>query len=307
MFTSDSITLLNLEFNSSCNLRCKWCSLDHHKPRSIMSRDTLRHVMESLTVRPLANLKRIDLHNGGEVLLHPDLPGMLSVIRKYKDAIPGRPVVGMLTNAVALTEQLSWRIVGSRALDQIRFSLDGGSPEAYEDIRRGARWEKVLHNILRFLAVNKSSERPVSTEAICIVPPDVDATAFLSPVFASLFEKFDKVSLRPPHNWDGSADLDVDDRSYRSIAATRRSEVCFLLQHNLVVLPDGSVTVCCNDLNGRGVFASILGRDFISVAQDPERLRMIEMHRMGLRHEVDLCRNCTGFYSHPERTERPSP
>lgn len=272
-----------------------------------MSRDTLTHIMESLTARPLQNLKRIDLHNGGEVLLHPDIPGMLSVIRKYKDAIPGRPVVGMLTNAVALTEELSRQIVRSRALDQIRFSLDGGSPEAYEDIRRGARWEKVLHNILRFLAVNKSSERPVSTEAICIVPPDVDPTAFLSPVFASLFEKFDKVSLRHPHNWDGSADLGVDDRSYRSIAATRRSEVCFLLRHNLVVLPDGSVTVCCNDLNGRGVFASILGRDFVSVAQEPARLRMIEMHRAGLRHEVELCRHCTGFYSHPERSGRPSP
>ncbi len=159
-------------------------------------------------------------------------------------------------------------------------SASSRQPEAYASSAEDALGKSAQHP--GFLAVNKSS-KAFSTEAICIVPPDVDATAFLSPVFANLFEKFDKVSLRHPHNWDGSADLDVDDRSYRSIAARRPSEVCFLLQHNLVVLPDGSVTVCCNDLNGRGVFASILGRDFVSVAQDPARLRMIEMHRTGLR------------------------
>ena len=28
---------LNLEFASICNLRCKWCSLDHDKPKQFMS------------------------------------------------------------------------------------------------------------------------------------------------------------------------------------------------------------------------------------------------------------------------------
>ncbi len=84
MLYADSITLLNLEFNSSCNLRCQWCSLDHTKERKVMSRAVLEKVMQELSSGVFRNLRRIDLHNGGETLLHPDLPGMLSVIRRYR-------------------------------------------------------------------------------------------------------------------------------------------------------------------------------------------------------------------------------
>lgn len=299
----DDITLLNIEFNSSCNLRCAWCALDHAKPRKVMSRETLERVMSSLAAAPLPNLRRIDLHNGGEALLHPDLPGLLSVVRRHRPGLPKGARVALLSNAVLLTEKVSRQILRSQALDQIRFSLDGGTPAAYEAIRRGARWEQVLRNVLRFLAMNRNAPRPVRTEAICILPPDAapsgDPAASLSPVFGELFAAFDKVSLRHPHNWDGSADLGVDDKSYRAIAATRPREVCFLLRNNLVVLPDGAVTVCCNDLNARGVFGSILDTDFPALAADPVRLGMIALHAKGLKRDVPLCANCSGFFSPP--------
>ena len=37
---------LNLEFASICNLRCKWCSLDHDKPKQFMSRELLAKVLD---------------------------------------------------------------------------------------------------------------------------------------------------------------------------------------------------------------------------------------------------------------------
>ncbi|GKT29402.1 hypothetical protein ADUPG1_001175, partial [Aduncisulcus paluster] len=35
------------KFNSSCNLRCKWCALDHGKERKIMPREVLERSCRS--------------------------------------------------------------------------------------------------------------------------------------------------------------------------------------------------------------------------------------------------------------------
>lgn len=293
------ITLLNIELNSSCNLRCRWCALDHGKPRIRMQEETLELVFRQLAENRLPHLRRIDLHNGGETLLHADLPAMFGVMRRYKERIAAGPVIGLLTNAMALTEKKALQILHSGVVDQMRFSLDGGSAEEFERIRRGAKWDVVRNNVMRFLLLNHRLGKPVSTEAICMIEdrgPDVQP---FSHAFSELLGLIDKVVLRHPHNWDGSADLGVDDASYRSIAAERVGEPCFLLRRNLVVLPDGSVTVCCNDLNGRGVMGSVHAQGLDDFVRHPARMRMIDLFRAGRKEHIALCAHCTGFYAPP--------
>ena len=294
---AEAITLLNLEFNSSCNLRCQWCALDHHKPRKTMSADTLGRVMEMLSQGQLPNLKRIDLHNGGETLLHPDLPGLLTVIRRARPNIGTNAKFSLLTNGMLLTPKVSEQIVRSRAVDQLRFSLDGGTPALFESIRKGASWETVSTNIYNFLKVNEKAGNPVSTEAICMLPPDLPQGATFDPVFENLLALLDNVTLRHPHNWDGSAALDVDDGFYREFAEESEGQVCFLLQTNLVVLPDGAVTVCCNDLNARGIIGSVNESSFTELAAHPKRRQRIRLFEEGKKHAIKLCRDCTGFYT----------
>lgn len=294
---AEDITLLNLEFNSSCNLRCKWCSLDHDKPRAIMSKEMLAHIMDMLAEGQLPNLKRIDLHNAGETLLHPDLPGMLTIIRRARQTLESKATFALLTNAMLLTPKKSEQIVRSRGIDQMRFSLDGGTPERFESIRKGASWEKVRENIFNFLKTNEAAGSPISTEAICIIPTDLPDGAGFDPQFEYLLSMIDKVSLRHPHNWDGSVDLGVDDGFYRNVETDRPDEICFLLKHNLVILPDGQVTVCCNDLNSRGVIGSATDQTLSQLVTSPERLKMIRLFSEGKKDAIELCKDCTGFYS----------
>lgn len=289
------ITMLNLEFNSSCNLRCQWCALDHTKPRHVMSKETLETVLHDLADGALPGLRRIDLHNGGETLLHPDLPGMLSVLAEWLPRLPQKPTVALLTNAMLLTERKGLAILNSSAIDILRFSIDGGTPALYESIRHGARWRALERNLLRFLAQNTQFGHPVATEGICMVPEGHSEP--FSPEFTALLNKLDKVTLRHPHNWDGSVELNVDDRSYRAIAAERSTQVCFLLERNLVILPDGSVTVCCNDLNARGVIGNIHETGLAAVAASPQRTTMRNAMERGERHTIPLCQNCTGFFT----------
>ena len=296
---AEDITLLNLEFNSSCNLRCKWCSLDHRKARNVMSADVLSRVMSMLAEGQLPNLKRIDLHNGGETLLHPDLPGMLTAIRRARPDIETRAVFSLLTNGMLLTPKVSEQIVRSRAVDQVRFSLDGGTPALFESIRRGASWDTVSSNIVHFTQINRKAGSPVTTEGICMFPLDHPMDTPFAPAFEAVLSLLDNVTLRHPHNWDGSAELDVDDSFFREVADQSEGQVCFLLKNNLVVLPDGSVTVCCNDLNARGVIGSVLDNSLVDLAAHPKRLQRIRLFGEGRKDAIKLCRDCTGFYTRP--------
>ncbi len=290
----DRITMLNIEFNSSCNLRCRWCALDHTRPRAVMATQTLETLCAQLAGGSLPNLARLDLHNGGETLLHPDLQGMLAVLRAWRPSLDARISVNLLTNAMLLTERKSRQILDSGVVDTLRFSIDGGSPEGYESIRQGARWQTLQRNILRFMRLNRASARPLATEAICMVPEG--HTAPMHPAFAELLGLMDRTTLRHPHNWDGSVELGVDDASYRRIAESRPGECCFLLERNLVVLPDGTVTVCCNDLNARGVIGTIHEQDIRTIAASPQRLGMQAAMRAGRRAAIPLCHSCTGFF-----------
>lgn len=293
----DKITMLNLELNSSCNLRCKWCSLDHFKPRRVMARETLETVMEQLAHGALPALARIELHNGGETLLHPDLPSMLGVVRRHRERIAPVPLVRLLTNGMLLTEKVSRQLLRSCVLDRLRVSIDGGGPRRYETVRKGASWDRLVENVVGFMRLNKQDRRPVKTEAICLL--DRAEKSAPHPQFQELLALFDAVSLRHPHNWDGSADLGVDDSDYRATAGQCRGRVCWLLERGIVVLPGGEVTVCCNDLNARGVIGNVLETDLGELAAGPARQGMKRLMAEGRMRDIQLCRDCTGFYARP--------
>ena len=133
-----------------------------------------------------------------------------------------------------------------------------------------------------------------------MLPDDGRSMDAMTPEFIAVLNKMDKISLRHPHNWDGSVELDVNDESYKRIAAERKGEVCFLLQRNLVVLPDGHVTVCCNDLNRRGIIGSLEEQCLEEIAKSQQRLAMIKAFESGRKDDIAMCRKCTGFYAPPQ-------
>jgi len=287
------IKWLNIEFCSVCNLTCKWCSLDHHKERMMMAPSTLEKVFDGLRGNRKFRLERIDLHNAGEVLLHPDLEEMLKVVHSKKNYLSNRPVISLLTNATLLTEEKAQMIIRSEALDEIRFSVDGGTEELFESIRIGARWEDVRGNILKFVEMNRRAEEKIKTGIICIVPPERELDEkWMSEGFRFLLSKVDHVQLRYPHNWDGSKDLGLPRRDITA----EGGRVCQALLGNLVVLPNGDTVVCCTDLNSRGVIGNITRNTLEGLYFSPKRRWMIKMFTENRKKEIVLCQNCDGFY-----------
>jgi MoaA/NifB/PqqE/SkfB family radical SAM enzyme len=109
-----------------------------------MSRDTFAHISRYFSLT-----EGIDLTGGGEPLLHPELMPMIEAGKA------GGCSVGFNTNGVLINSELAGKLV-ALDVDWIAYSVDAATPQTYEAIRRGAKFNQVLDNIA---AVKEAKEK----------------------------------------------------------------------------------------------------------------------------------------------------
>ena len=285
------ITEVDLEFVNYCNLRCKWCSLDHSQKRSVMSEELLRKFFDNLLndIR-FRSIKKINLFNGGETLLHPKFITMLKIVKEYKGAFLEKghefPFIDLLTNGMLLNTDLSKEIIDLDAVDVMHFSVDGGSREKYEELRKGARWDIVSKNIRDFIQINRGK---LKTGIICIIengkPNDM---AWMTDEFKKICALVDHVELRYPHDWMGDVQVEGHKKVFKNY--------CKFLFHSLVILPNGDVAVCCGDLNGKkGTIGNLNEKDMFRIYDSRRRRQMRYDLLKGRRDKIELCRECSGY------------
>jgi MoaA/NifB/PqqE/SkfB family radical SAM enzyme len=312
----------NIELASRCNLRCKWCSLDFDKPSVNMDEGLLEKALDELLSTGWT-IGEIALHNGGEALMHPRLSAILDVIAARRSGRESFPLVSLLTNGVLMNERKAATLLASGAVDLVRFSVDGGSAAAFEEFRTPAKWGVVRDNIHRFVKMNNAAPRRVRTGVICIIAPDQPAElGWMEEEFRDVLLAVDSYELRYPHNWDGSKDLGLTPRPQtnalgvvplnmlrkgrallhqaRELVAPRPEDdqhpVCKFLQREMVLLPDGRVSVCCADLNARGVIGNINDSSLREVFHSDQRASMIDAFLRGRKASIPLCKDCAGYY-----------
>jgi radical SAM protein with 4Fe4S-binding SPASM domain len=292
-----SITEINIEFVSYCNLRCTLCSLDHDKPKIRMSAETLKHFFEDfLTDKHFRSVKTIHLYNAGEVLLHPKIEEMLAIIKHYKELSKERnisfPKIALLTNAIVLNEKNANALINSEVLDNIRFSMDGGSKEKFEEMRERAKWDVFVKNITTFCELNNKNEHKIPTGIITLVEYKHKLnTNWMSDEFKHLLNMVDGYELRYAHNWGGEVEVE----ELKNKKKKNYKIGCSLLMHQLVLLPNGDITVCCADLNSKGVIGNIEKEKLFDIYNKPQRTEMLKKFIQGKKKEIDLCKDCETF------------
>ena len=68
-----------------------------------------------------------------------------------------------------------------------------------------------------------------------------------------------------------------------------------MAMHQMVVLPNGDVTMCCNDLNSKGVVGNIKDKALSEIYNSKERREYIDKLMWGKRNQLDLCKGCQSF------------
>ncbi len=139
---------VQIEPVGQCNLSCKMCPVVYReeKPPAFMSYDVFCRLLEQFP-----GVKELHLQGLGEPLLHPRFFDMV----RYATA---RGIaVSTNTNLTALSERRAEECVRS-GLRRIHVSLDAAEASAYEYIRVGARFSKVLCNLRRLTEAKASLE-----------------------------------------------------------------------------------------------------------------------------------------------------
>jgi len=139
---------IQVETTSKCNLRCPMCYIDalqrdDNRKAADYGRTTelTQEVVEK--IGPFLNTAVIAyLHGVGEPMLSPIL---FSLIAKAKAE---GAMVWFSTNGTVMTNEQATLLV-ELLVDRVQFSLSAGTPETFETVHGGAKFETVLCNIRR--------------------------------------------------------------------------------------------------------------------------------------------------------------
>ena len=120
-----------------CQLRCVMCHFAHPEFRenpTTMGVDLLERVASELF--PIAH--DVVLSSSAEPLLAADLPRALELCREYEV-----PSFHFSTNAINLTAGIINKVIDVQ-MPLLTISIDGGTPETFESIRKPMKWKKMM-------------------------------------------------------------------------------------------------------------------------------------------------------------------
>jgi radical SAM protein with 4Fe4S-binding SPASM domain len=136
---------VQIEPVGQCNLRCRMCPVMYRedgwpgKPPALMSFDAFQRILDQFP-----GINELHLQGLGEPLLHPRFFDMV------RHAVARGMEVSTNTNLTALSERRAEECVQS-GLSRMYVSIDAAEAAAYEYIRTGATYERVLRNLGRML------------------------------------------------------------------------------------------------------------------------------------------------------------
>jgi radical SAM protein with 4Fe4S-binding SPASM domain len=106
------------------------------------ARDMIRQVAS-------AGVYSVKFNWRGEPALYKELPDLIAYAKKLRI-----PEVQINTNGLPFTKESIQQVV-EVGLDRVIFSVDGNSPETYEEIRLGGSFQRLVDNIEYFIATRK--------------------------------------------------------------------------------------------------------------------------------------------------------
>lgn len=266
----DRLDWINVEPTNRCQLRCPWCGDRRVRPRGLMSLALFRRIVEQM---PRAVTLRLFL--SGEPLLHPHLDELIRTAREHVDKVL------IHTNAVGLTESWSHRIIES-GLTHISFSIDGLTKDEYEANRTGGRFEKVIANVRRFLAINRGRVH-ATVQMIRAHPKDLHVERELE----TLLPHANTYHIRYPHSWDEASGVE-------GAVSDRYGGTCAFPFNSLSIQWDGRAVACCADLNGRHIVGDATCESLEELLNGP-KLRSLRRRMLEKKPIPELCDGCERY------------
>jgi len=272
-----------VETTAKCNLYCPMCPRETHKqPKEDMSDE----IFERLVEESGSSAEHMMLIGLGEPFLD----------RKIFDRIEhcDRHNISTLlsTNGTFLDEANADRLLRT-PLEHITLSFDGATKESFEYYRKGARFERVRDNFVRFAGMKKDRGAKVQVVVQMVV---MERNAGEVADFASFWKsipgvdqvriKADETNLMRPGSGHAAGDWE---------------HPChYLWRGPMYVKQSGDVYPCCQSYMLDGEPLGRIGEQPLAAIWNSAAMRqMRQLHVEGRAGEIDVCSRCCTTIPHP--------
>src|ERR1051326_4226853 len=121
-----------MDQNNKCNLRCRMCGFSDPRVAALATYDLPRDLYDSIARQIFPRAAYLALSLMTEPFMTRDFPDRLAAVREHEV-----PFSDIITNGTLLTARAIEKMIDAR-INRLTVSIDGGTKELYEHIRRGA-------------------------------------------------------------------------------------------------------------------------------------------------------------------------
>jgi radical SAM protein with 4Fe4S-binding SPASM domain len=265
-----------VETTAKCNLYCPMCPRETHKqPKADMS----GAVFERLARESGSTAEHMMLIGLGEPFMDPHIFERIELCHQHSISTL------LSTNGTFLDERIAERLLAS-PLEQITLSFDGATKESFEFYRKGAKFEKVRDNFVRFARMKQArrSKMQVVVQMVRMERNAAEVADFAR--FWSAVPGVDQIRIK-----EDETNLMRPEAGH---AAEDWKHPChYLWRGPLYVKQNGDVYPCCQSymLDG-GPVGNIGTQSLPEIWNSDEMQRMRELHVARRAGEIDVCARC---------------
>lgn len=296
--------LLEVEPSNVCNIRCPLCPSPGHlitRHKQFMSYEDFMAIVENVG----GVVHNIYITGTGEPLLNKD------IWRMVRYAADRNLSVSISTNATLFTDEWIDEMFIS-GLDHLIFSCDGVSRKSYARFRVGGDFDKVRWSMERICARRREFgvDKPfLEWQFIlnCYNEDEIELARALSNQWG--IDRFHVKSLSlNEHLYDDEKLRELAEEylprlghmpnkmryTWRDnvLQPKPRERTCALPMQSPAILVDGSVSICCMDINGQYTIGNALEQSFVELWHSPAYREMRDRAHV---RKLPICTRCPSF------------
>jgi len=272
-----------VETTAKCNLYCPMCPRETHKQPK---QDMTDEIFQRLVQESGSTAEHMMLIGLGEPFMDPKIFERIEYCERHNTSTL------LSTNGTFLDEKMAERLLAT-PLQHITLSFDGATKESFEFYRKGARFERVRDNFVRFARLKKErgSSMQVVVQMVRMERNAGEVDDFKR--FWSAVPGVDQVRIK-----EDETNLMRPDAGHE--AQEWKHPCHYLWRGPMYVKHNGDVYPCCQSymLDGKPL-GTIGTAPLEQIWNNDEMQRMRRLHVVGRAGEIDICSRCCTTIPHP--------
>ena len=268
--------MISIEPSNICNAKCIMC------PYQKMTRK--KEIMPIVFFKEIVNnclaygVKDFNLNFYNEPFLDPFIFERIKYLKSKEVRVQ------VFSNGSLVDNEKIEQIFES-GLDEIIFSIDGAKKETYESIRRGLVFEKTVNNILNLIKRKKNLRLEKPKIKLNFVKQKLNEAELKE--FRSLWvDKVNKIYVSLDDGRNETPELFEKDKKNLT------SFPCVRFWHELIVMSNGKVPLCCADYDGKIILGDFHTQNLKEIWESDNFKKIRQLHLDFEADKIYLCKKC---------------